>query len=139
MTQATHIDHLKQYDPQELRPHLAECPPPADGTPVEQIIDEAIDWVTSLQRDIIALVSGIDTPDDIDMAVAVQYVELKSRWIAFNTKMNYELFRSVNPDPRDMCRAAAVSNFLAHVEQLLKTEDIDRITEFLAQPINEAA
>jgi hypothetical protein len=133
------IANIKSFATEGLREHLAECPPPPDGTPIADIIESTIAWVEALRADTTALLTGINSEEDTKMAIAIQYVELKSRWIAFNTKMNYEMFSGRTPDARDMCRAAAVSAFLAHIEPMLGESDVDKITEFLAQPISDAA
>lgn len=133
------VDRLNGFDLDELRKHLSEAPDPEDGRSLDAIIENAIGWVDSLRRDMITLVEQIGGGEDVEMALAIQYVELKSRWIAFNTKMNYAMFRQGNPDVADMCRAAAVSSFLGYVEPMLNEEDIDHITEFLAQPLSDAA
>ncbi|GAB4514999.1 MAG: hypothetical protein Tsb0013_19480 [Phycisphaerales bacterium] len=133
------ISHLESFDMDQLRDHLSNCPEPQDGSSLSDVIEGAIEWVQGLRRDLMSLISGIANEEDVEMAVAIQYVEMKSRWIAFNTKMNYELFRGMTPQARDMCRAAAVSTLLGHIEDLLKPEDIGTITEFLSEPIKKAA
>lgn len=133
------VSHIKNFDLTALRAALDEAPEPENGEKKEDIISDTIQWIEALQSDFIALVNQIGEGEDVEMAIAVQYVELKSRWIAFNTKMNYTMFRGTLPHVSDMCRATSVSTFLQHVEELLKPEDIDHITEFLARPISEAA
>ncbi len=133
------IDHIKAFNLEDLRTHISECPEPTDGSSLSEIIEDSLEWVDTLRNDLIALINGITNDEDVEMAVAIQYVEMKSRWIAFNTKMNYEMFRGETPHPRDMCKAACVSALLGHVEELIEPSDIDTITEFLAEPINKAA
>ena len=131
--------HIDNFDIDALRESLGNCPEPQDGTPLESVIDDAIAWLDGLRRDMHALISGIGNEEDVEMALAIQYVELKSRWIAFNTKMNYEMFRGITPQARDMCRATSISTFLGYLEELLQPSDIDTITEFLSEPINKQA
>jgi hypothetical protein len=131
--------HLDAFDIDALRESLGNCPEPQDGTPLESVIDDAVAWLEGLRHDMASLVSGISNEEDVEMALAIQYVELKSRWIAFNTKMNYEMFRGITPQAHDMCRATAVSTFLGYLEELLNPKDIDTITDFLSEPIKKAA
>lgn len=131
--------HINAFDIDALRESLGNCPEPQDGTPLSEVIDDAIGWLDGLRRDMLALISGIGNDDDVEMALAIQYVELKSRWIAFNTKMNYEMFRGITPQAHDMCRATSVSTFLGYLEELLDPSDIDEITTFLSEPIKKAA
>jgi hypothetical protein len=131
--------HLESFSLDELRAHLSEVEPGPDGRPVEQLVNESVAWIDNLRRDILTLVKQIEDEDDVRMAVAIQYVELKSRWIAFNTKMNYERFRKGDCDRLDMCKGACASTLLGHIEELLSTEDVDKITDFLAAPIRNAA
>ncbi len=133
------ISLIRAFDTAALREALSEAPEPQNGDSKEQIISDTLDWISALQGDLIALVKQIGDSEDVEMTIAVQYVELKSRWIAFNTKMNYSLFRGTHPHVSDMCRATAVSTLLQHIEQLLRPSDIDHITDFLARPISEAA
>lgn len=130
---------LGAFDLETVRATLSEAPEPTDGRSLDAIIEHALGWVDSLRRDMITLVEQIGGGEDVEMALAIQYVELKSRWIAFNTKMNYAMFRHGAPDVADMCRAAAISAFLAYVEPMLNPSDIDHITDFLAQPLSDAA
>lgn len=131
--------HINDFDVAALRESLANCPEPQDGSSLEGVIDDAIGWLDGLRHDMASLVSGISNSEDAEMALAIQYVELKSRWIAFNTKMNYEMFRGVTPQAHDMCRATAVSTLLGHLEDLLSPGDIETITDFLSEPIKKAA
>lgn len=139
MTHDEIIAHIESFDTETLREGLNEAPEPTGGETKEAVIADAMAWVEALRGDLIALVRQIGDGEDVEMAVAVQYVEMKSRWIAFNTKMNYTMFRGTPPNVSDMCRATAVSTLLQHVEHLLRPEDIDKITDFLARPISEAA
>lgn len=138
MPSAEAIQKIRSFDLAALRETLAACPPPEGGS-IEPLVESATRWVAALCEDIARLLEAIDDPDDCAMTLAIQYVELKSRWIALNTRMNYSMFRTGGCDPADMCRGSAVSALLAHIEPLLDASDIDKITEFLAQPLSGAA
>jgi len=78
----------------------------------------------------------IDDEDQLGMTMAVYFIELKARWIGHNTQMNFQLFQSGQFDPLLPFMAAAVSIVLAYVEAELTPTDIERINEFLAEPVS---
>ena len=133
------IDVIRNFDFDALRGQLRESPEPTDGRTLDEVIETTAEWLEAVQSDLVALVSEIDGGDDMEMVLAIQYVELKSRWIAFNTKMNYTRFKGNQPVVNDRFRASAVSALLGHIESLLREEDIEHITTFLGQPIANAA
>lgn len=123
-------------DPQlekTIREALAswDNPPPGE-------IDLTIKWIMAQRDELVTLLGEIEDPDDVAMTVAIHYIELKSRWIAFNTKVNYQTFRVGRCEARVAMRASACSLLLGKVESLLSQSDIEKITEFLARPIAPA-
>jgi hypothetical protein len=104
-----------------------------------QLVERTVAWVKTLRDELVTLCQEIDDSDQIDQNLAINYIELKTRWIAINTRINYQLFRTGGNDPESVFRATGVSLLLAHVESLLSPSDIAQITEFLAQPIRRAA
>lgn len=138
MDQATMIAKLNEFDLVTLRKHLTEAPV-AEGGDVEGLIATALSFVENQRRHMVGVLTQIDDLPDLAMAIAVQYVELKSRWIGFNTKMNYSMFRKGACDAADQFMAGATSAFLGHVEAMIDPADIEKITDFLSQPLNQAA
>ncbi len=102
-------------------------------------VARTVAWVLHLREDLVVLLKTIDDPEQIAETLAINYIELKTRWIALNTKINYQMFRTGAPDAETACRGSACSMLLADVERLLNEGDITKITEFLAQPVNRAA
>lgn len=139
MNSSNVVEKIRAFDFDALRSSLSESPEPQGSKTLPEIIDTCVSWIRYLQDELVRLIEEIGEGEDVEMALAIQYVEFKSRWIAFNTRMNYAMFKGVLPEVEDQCRAASLSAFLGHVEPLLNPEDIDRITDFLAQPLNEAA
>ena len=132
-------EHIASFSTVSLREQFAEAPEPANGPSKQIVATETIAWLEGIIRDMVATLSNVSDPDDERMSLVIQYVELKSRWIGLNTKMNYELFRMGESSLTDMFRGAAISALLAHIEPLLDQEDLGKVTEFLAQPLNQAA
>ncbi len=102
-------------------------------------VDRVVGWMSALRTDLITLIQEIEDPEEVAMTLAINYIELKSRWIAINTKINYQNFRTGSCDSATALRGAAISQLLALVEGLLTPEDIEQITAFLAEPIRKAA
>lgn len=140
METQTMIDRIRAFSLDTVRATLAACnvPESAKGD-LETRINTTVMWLDAVRSELIATIAEIDDEEDLATTIAVQYVELKSRWIAFNTKMNYERFRKGDCDRLDMCKGACASTLLGHIEELLSTEDVDKITDFLAAPIRNAA
>jgi hypothetical protein len=102
-------------------------------------IERTMAWFRAIRDNLIALLRDVDDEDQIDETLAINYIELKSRWIALNTKINYQTFRLGSCDPELAFQGSAISILLGEVESLLTPRDIEQITEFLAQPIRRAA
>ncbi|MDX2116337.1 MAG: hypothetical protein SFZ24_12065 [Planctomycetota bacterium] len=102
-------------------------------------IERVVRWASGLRDDLAALIAEINDPDEVRMTLAINYIELKSRWIALNTRMNYQNFRSGSCDTLTALRGTAISALIARVEEMLTQDDIDQITQFLAEPVRRAA
>ncbi|MEM0982454.1 MAG: hypothetical protein AAGI17_00735 [Planctomycetota bacterium] len=96
-------------------------------------------WLDEQRKHLIFVFEQVDSPEDRDMLLAINFIELKSRWIAFNTELNYQVFKKGAPDVATQQRAFGTSLLLATVEPLLSSGDVDQITQFLAEPVNRAA
>jgi hypothetical protein len=101
--------------------------------------DRVTKWALALRDDLVNLIHEIGDPDEVKMTLAINYIELKSRWIALNTKMNYQTFRTGSCDTITALRGAALSAVVGKVEELLTQDDIEEITQFLSEPIRRAA
>ena len=140
METQTMIDRIRAFSLDTVRATLAACNVPESAIgDLETRINTTVMWLDAVRSELIATIAEIDDEEDLATTIAVQYVELKSRWIGLNTRMNYQIVRGRTPEPQDMLRAAATSAFLAHIEGLLDQSDVHRITEFLARPLSEAA
>lgn len=106
-----------------------------EGATREQI-QEVASWVCTLRDDLNSLLSTIDDEEQIGASLAIHYIELKSHWIALNTRMNYQLARGES-DAGVVLRGTGISMLLAQVEPLIAASDVDAITDFLSQPINK--
>lgn len=105
----------------------------------QQHVDDAVGWVGDIRDTFVGVLENIDDPDEVSTTLAIHYIELKSRWIALNTKINYAMFRTGSVNPEDALRGTAVSTLLMVIEDFIADNDIDKITEFLAEPVKRAA
>jgi hypothetical protein len=119
---------------ESTRLHLSEY---QDANP--QDVERVTKWISALRDDLVALINEINDEDEVKMTLAINYIEIKSRWIALNTKIAYQNFRLGKCDPVTALRGCATSSLLVLVEGLLTQGDIDQIAEFLAEPIRRAA
>lgn len=102
-------------------------------------VSRTVAWVRHMREDLVALLRAVDDDEQVGVTLAVNYIELKSRWIALNTKVNYQTFRTGSCDPEVACRGTGCSMLLAELETLLTPDDVEKIAEFLAQPVSRAA
>jgi hypothetical protein len=102
-------------------------------------VGETRSWIQSQCHDFIELAGEIDDSEELELSIAVRYIELKSHWMMLNTKIQYSLFHAGEAPEVIMFRASLVSHVVGALEQLLTPTDIERITRFLAQPISRGA
>ncbi|MEM8836167.1 MAG: hypothetical protein AAGD00_10135 [Planctomycetota bacterium] len=106
----------------------------------ESMVSDIIDWAEHEWDGMMSLLRAIkNDSEDINTTIAIFYIECKSTWIALNSKMNYQMFRGIEPEADLVIRGFAMSQLIAISESLIPQEDIDSITEFLTQPIKHAA
>jgi hypothetical protein len=105
----------------------------------QPIVDRCVDQVRDEQQSFAAAIREIDDDGEIATVLAINYIELKSRWIALNTKINYQTFRTGQCETVDALCASATSLLLQQIESLIDHSDIEKITAFLAQPVSPKA
>lgn len=102
-----------------------------------ETVCRCVDQVRKEQNSFAAALREIDDDGEIATVLAINYIELKSRWIALNTKINYQTFRTGQCETVDALCASATSLLLQQIESLIDHRDIEKITEFLAQPVSQ--
>jgi hypothetical protein len=100
-------------------------------------VSRCVEQVRKEQNSFAAALREIDDDGEIATVLAINYIELKSRWIALNTKINYQTFRTGQCETVDALCASATSLLLQQIESLIDHRDIEKITEFLAQPVSQ--
>ncbi len=84
-------------------------------------------------------VLNVDEEDDLHYMFAVMYIELKSSWILMNNQINYGMIKSGECDMVTMYRAALTSQLLYELEPMLRQTDVSKITDFLAEPMEQVS
>jgi hypothetical protein len=95
------------------------------------------DWTMAMRDQFLEASRDIDDPETLDMVLAVRYIEMKSHWILLNTQINYGLASKGEADMNLAYRASLISQLLEALELLIEPEDIDRIIDFLSEPLSD--
>lgn len=77
------------------------------------------------------ILSEIHSVDDLERALAIQYVELKARWTIMNTQIQSQTATGGTPDEELVYRATCVSLIIEALEPLLRQEQVDALTDRL--------
>lgn len=106
------------HDP-AMKPFLNEA--------VQYLKEQALSYLSSFEH--------IDDHDDHGYYTAVQYVELKARWIQMNLLLSYQAFTNGAGDPATLLKAGATSALLAEIEPFVEKNFLGQIQTLLAQPV----
>ena len=134
MSEHKAVTTLNETNFDELRQTLMES-----GAPDEAELERTMAWITAVRDGLVSELSTIADEDDLESTLAINYIELKSRWIAMNTQLNYQMFKHGTPSTEVMQRAFSTTFLLVQIEKVLGPEDIEKITDFLSEPISRAA
>jgi len=88
---------------------------------------------------LIEVLTAVEDPEEIAVLIAINYIELKTKWIALNTKINYSTFKTGVCETEDALDASSISAVIGLLETLITAPDIETITDFLSQPLHRAA
>lgn len=102
----------------------------ADVSTIKSIIADS----ESVRLKLLRMCDEIAEEEDIRLALITHYIELKSKWMALNTQMNYQFFRNGACDPHVQGEGTAVSFLLNEIGDLLPAEDVAKVEEFLIAP-----
>ncbi len=82
-------------------------------------------------------ISDIEDPSELQYMVAIQYANMKSKWITQNIQMQYTSLAGKEPDAYSMYMGSILSAVLATIEPLASPDAVKLISQVLAQPINK--
>lgn len=111
-----------------------------------EVLDTWEEGASSQKKAILAYVSGlrnrihrglldIDAMDELDRAIAIQYVEVKCHWMMLNTRIQNQTARQGGAELNMTYMATCVSLIIQALEPLLMRGQVDTLTNFLAEPL----
>ena len=77
----------------------------------------------------------INTLEDLERGVAIQYIEVKCHWTMLNTRIQNQTSSDGMADDDLIYRATCVSLIIEGLEPLLSQERVDKLTNMLAEPL----
>lgn len=112
------------------------------------VLDDWVDAAQSQRKAVRAYVSGlrnriyrtlmeIDSQEELERGVAIQYVEVKAHWMMLNTQIQHQTDRNGRAANDLIYRATCVSLVVQALEPLLSQTRVDSLTNFLAEPFEE--
>lgn len=128
------VEKINAFDLVALRAGLSTW----NGATPDQI-DRAIASARYTTQRLIEAMNAVEDPDEISVLIAINFIELKTKWIALNTKINYSTFKTGKCKTEDALQASSISAMIGLIETLITATDVETITEFLSQPLHRAA
>ena len=104
-----------------------------EGTSSERKAVKA--YVSGLRNRILSSLLDIDTRDELERGLATQYIEVKCHWTMLNTRIQHQTARDGEAEEALIYRATCVSLIIQSLEPLLSQDRVDRLTAFLAEPL----
>lgn len=104
---------------------------------IQDNVDNLLQRMLQERDDIVASFINIQDPEDLRDNLAIVYIEVKSRWIMLNTKIQFQLYRFGKSEDELIYRASLTSFFIDTMESQLGTEEIDQINSFLSDPLSK--
>lgn len=105
-----------------------------DGTPEQ--IEAARTWIQQYRDQFLTLARDIvDDSEMLATMIAIRYIEHKAQWTFFNNVINYGLMARGECNFEIIYRSTLISSLIEALEPLLKYQDFENITSFLAEPI----
>jgi hypothetical protein len=92
-------------------------------------------YVSGLRNRIVRSLMEIDTLDELERGVAIQYIEVKCHWTMLNTRIQNQTASDGMAAEDLIYRATCVSLIIEGLEPLLSQERVDRLTDMLAEPL----
>lgn len=92
--------------------------------------------IQQIHSEFLALAEEVLDEEELRRALVLRYIELKSRWIMYNTRLQFRLLLTGESDDRLVYTASAISLFLEAMEQILTLSDVEFINQFLSEPVS---
>lgn len=110
---------------------------------VDSMIDDEgtatdlMNWVEEYRDEFLELTEDVQDPDEIRTSLILRYVEIKSHWMMLNTQMQYQAVNTGGAEPEIMVKGSLISHLLEELEQFLDEEEVEKLTDFLSQPMDK--
>jgi len=92
-------------------------------------------YVAELRDRVLDSLLAIDTLDELRRCLAIGYVEMKCHWTMLNTRIQHQTAQNGRPDEPLIYRATCVSLIVQALEPLLSRDHVERLADFLAEPL----
>jgi hypothetical protein len=92
-------------------------------------------YVSGLRNRILRSLIDITSMEELQRGLAIEYIEMKCHWTMLNTRIQSQTSREGQADSDLIYRATCVSLIIQQLEPLLRKERVDKLTNFLAEPL----
>ncbi|MFB6347076.1 MAG: hypothetical protein ABEK50_15240 [bacterium] len=99
--------------------------------------DELLEWIREYRDEFLALTEDVQDPDEIRTSLILRYVEIKAHWMMLNTQMQYQAVNTGGADSDIMVKGSIISHLLEELENFLDEEEVEKLAEFLSQPMDK--
>ncbi len=96
---------------------------------------DTVDYLLNEVNQHLLSCAEIDDQEDLDYYTAVQYVELKARWIQMNLRLSYQAVRTGQGNPKMLMKASGTTALLVALEPFVSKSYVSQIQTLLAQPV----
>ncbi len=106
-------------------------------SPLEETLrSEIYAEMQQIHSEFMSLTEDVLDESELRRALVLRYIELKSRWIMYNTRLQFRLLLTGDSDDQLVYTASAISLFLEAMEQILTQRDVESINQFLVEPVS---
>ncbi len=92
-------------------------------------------WISDYRDQIIRQFQDIELKDELEVMIALRYIEIRANWNGLNTQLQFQMFRGQEPDPEITVRASLISSLITELEGFIGNEDKDQVDTFLDNPL----
>lgn len=102
-----------------------------------EIQDAVLSYIAMQVDEVKDTMDPIQDPDELHYLVAIAYTQFKTKWIQYNTKMNYMIEAGLEPTVLDIYKTSSLSHLLDLLEPLTHPDAVRAVTQTLGQTIRE--
>jgi two-component system chemotaxis sensor kinase CheA len=101
------------------------------------IQDAVLSYIAMQVDEVKDTMDPIEDPDELHYLVAIAYTQFKTKWIQYNSKMNYMIEAGLEPTVLDIYKTSSLSHLLDLLEPLTHPDAVRAVTQTLGQTIRE--